>query len=403
MNHEAADGGRAEDDSNMEPPPIDDDVDDDNATDTGSDDDENEEEDDDEEDTSSDDESVVIPTPDDVEHEYTYPQDFEGKSWQDVVPRGHYFRLILDPSCTKIPKKKFQFCKRLIEIVVPKDSCLTTIGHASLNGCSNLQRIANGFPTTLLIIDGYAFSLCTSLKGPLVIPPNVTFLGKSVFYDCTSLNGQLIIPPNVTFLGDTSFANCASLTSVVFEPSTTTVATTATTTTTTTLGIGELCFLNCTGLVSVDFSERIDEYGNALFHNCSSLNRIIIRSSDMNMRFNSSSFHSGECSSSLTIEAYPWLYPKIFASMDNSHTGTRHYNPSYDPSLVYQTFRQYHHRILSASARIGRRRRTLVLIHQYHHRILAEVTIAADGVVTRQHPNGRRRQQLHKRQRLLGP
>ena len=362
MNHEAADGGRAEDDSNMEPPPIDDDVDDDNATDTGSDDDENEEEDDDEEDTSSDDESVVIPTPDDVEHEFTYPQDFVGRSWLYVVPRGQYFRLILDPSCTNIPDGKFKGCGRLIEIVVPEDSCLTAIGQSSFYWCTNLQRITNGLPTTLLIIDRSAFSLCTALKGPLVIPPNITFLGKSVFYDCTSLNGQLIIPPNVTFLGDTSFANCASLTSVVFEPSTTTVATTATTTTTTTLGIGELCFLNCTGLVSVDFSERIDEYGNALFHNCSSLNRIIIRSS--NMRFGTQKF--GGCPSSLTIEAYPWLYPTIFASINN-------------PSLIYQTF------------------------HQYHHRILGEAKIADDGVVTRQHPNGRRRQQLHKRRRLSGP
>ena len=326
MNHEAADGGRAEDDSNMEPPPIDDDVDDDNATDTGSDDDENEEEDDDEEDTSSDDESVVIPTPDDVEHEFTYPQDFEGKSWEDVVPSGQYFRLILDPSCTNIPDGKFKGCGRLIEIVVPEDSCLRMIGISSFYWCTNLQRITNGLPTTLLIIDRSAFYGCAALKGPLVIPSNVIRLGME------------------------AFAFCASLTSIVFEPSTAT----------TTPGIGPLCFSNCTGLLSVDLSERIDEYGNFSFYNCTSLKRIIIRAPSV--RFGTEIF-SG-CSSLLTIEAYPWLYPKIFASMNNN------------PSLIYQTF------------------------HEYHHRILGEATIADDGVVTRQHPNGRRRRQLHKRQRL---
>ena len=357
MNHQEADNddeSRAEEDANIDPPHRgDDDNDDGNDTDTGTDDDDDTGTGTDtgtDEDVSGD-ESVEIPTPDDVEHEYTYPQDFVGRSWQDVVPRGHYFRLILDPSCTKIPKKKFQFCKRLIELVVPENSCLTTIGHSYFNGCSNLQRITNGLPTTLLIIDRSAFSLCTALKGPLVIPPNVTFLGKSVFYECTSLNGQLIIPPNVTFFGELSFATCASLTSVVFQPSITA----------TTLGIGDGCFFNCTGLVSVDLSGRTDELENDVFRYCTSLNHITMRAT--NVRFGTHVFLG--CSSSLSIEAYPWLYPKIFASMN------------LNPSLIYQTF------------------------HQYHHRILGEAKIADDGVVTRQHPNGRRRRrQLHKRSRL---
>ena len=201
------------------------------------------------------------------------------------------------------------------------------IGHSSFSGCRNLQRITNGFPETLLIIDDFAF------------------------YICTALHGQLVIPPNVTRLGRDSFALCSSLTSVVFEPSTTA----------TTLAIGGRCFLYCTELLSVDFSERIDEFSDFLFGSgCTSLNRIIIRSS--NMRFGTQKF--GGCPSSLTIEAYPWLYPTIFASINN-------------PSLIYQTF------------------------HEYHHRILGEATIADDGVVTRQHPNGRRRRrELHKRQRL---
>ena len=203
------------------------------------------------------------------------------------------------------------------------------IGHSSFSGCRNLQRITNGFPETLLIIDDFAF------------------------YICTALHGQLVIPPNVTRLGRDSFALCPSLTSVVFEPSTTA----------TTLGLGPWCFNYCTGLLSVDLSEHIDEYGNSLFYYCTSLNRIIIRSS--NMRFGDEDFRN--CPSSLTIEAYPWLYPKIFQSLNN------------DPSLIYRNF------------------------HQYHHRILGEAKIADDGVVTRQHPNGRRRRQLHKRRRILGP
>ena len=342
---------------NMDPPPIDNDEDEDNDTDTGTDDnddtgtdtetrtdhddeDEDEDEEDadgsDEEDDSDDESRVVIPTPDDVEHEYTYPQDFEGKSWQDVVATGQYFRLILDPSLTGIPARKFQDCNGLIEIVVPEGSCLATIGRSSFSGCWNLQRITNGLPETLLIIHHYAF------------------------YHCSSLHGQLVIPQNVTTLGRDSFVRCASLTSVVFEPSTTA----------TTLGLGDYCFSYCNGLVSVDLSERTDELEDDVFRYCTSLNYIIIRSS--NVRFGTEVFLG--CSSSLTIEAYPWLYPAIFASMDKANIYDNNH-----PSLIYQTF------------------------HRYHQRILGEAKIAADGVVTRQHPNGRRRRQLHKRQRLVVP
>ena len=214
----------------------------------------------------------------------------------------------------------------LIELVFAENSCLTTLGYSSFTGCSNLQRITNGLPGTLLILEDYAFC------------------------HCSSLHEQLVIPPNVTRLGHSLFCFCSKLTSVVFQPLITV----------TTLGIGDGCFQFCSGLLSVDLSEGIDEYGNLLFYSCISLNRIIIRAP--NVRFGTNVFRG--CSLSLTIEAYPWLYPKIFASMNNN------------PSLIYRNF------------------------HQYHHRILGEATITDDGVVTRQHPNGRRRRQLHKRQRL---
>ena len=57
--------------------------------------DEEEADENDDEDAGDDESIVVIPTPDDVEI-------FEGKAWQDAVPRGHYLRLILDPSCMEI-------------------------------------------------------------------------------------------------------------------------------------------------------------------------------------------------------------------------------------------------------------------------------------------------------------
>ena len=70
--------------------------------------------DDDNDDDDSSGEEEPIPTPEEVELEYTYPKDFVGiQSWADFwrFARGHYFRLIIHSSCTKIADEFFSQCK----------------------------------------------------------------------------------------------------------------------------------------------------------------------------------------------------------------------------------------------------------------------------------------------------
>ena len=126
-----------------------------------SDSDENEEEDDDDDDDESDgdddSDEEYIPKPEEVELECTYPRDFVGRSWEEVV-RGQFFRLILDPSCAEIAIEKFRDCPLLIELVVPTNSVLTWIRRLAFHYCKNLQQITNGLPETLLMIDDYAFA-----------------------------------------------------------------------------------------------------------------------------------------------------------------------------------------------------------------------------------------------------
>ena len=72
--------------------------------------------------------------------EYTYPRDFVGKCWEDVVQRDavtrrhQSFRLRIDPSCTEIAARKFLGCSRLIELVFAMNSCLTEIGEWAFTG-----------------------------------------------------------------------------------------------------------------------------------------------------------------------------------------------------------------------------------------------------------------------------
>ena len=151
------------------------------------------------EDEEEEEEEEPIPTPDDEGIiEYTYPRDFGGRRWQDVVQR-RYFRLIIDASCIDIPNDKFRGCQYLIEIVYPegknRSSKLLRIGQSAFENCDNLQRM-NKFPVGLIE------------------------LGFSTFFGCSNLQGRITIPSSIRFVRGVCFAYCNAITSVVFESST---------------------------------------------------------------------------------------------------------------------------------------------------------------------------------------
>ena len=316
----------------------------------------------DEDDSSDDDSSVEeeIPTPEEVAVEYTYPQDFIGRRWEDVVGQDavtgqhHFFRLLLDPSCTQIPARKFQSCTNLIELVVPKNSVLTHIRRNAFFECTNLQRITNGFPETLLILEAFAFAHCSSLHGRLVIPAKVRRLGFQCFSWCSALTSVVFeastsatveTPPQTTVvlggacferctelqfvrlsatlitIPQDCFSRCVKLTDILFPKSVQT--------------IGGWSFRECRNLWSMELSNTVEEVSRSAFENCTSLERISIGGSSSQIRFGPNIFRG--CSSLSTIQMYPWLYPNLFEAMHD------------DPSFIYKLFHQYHDQILEAS------------------------------------------------------
>ena len=85
------------------------------------------------------------------------------------------------------------------------------------------------------IICDKAFDYCSSLRS-LVIPDEVTSIGKSAFANCKSLR-SLVIPDGVTRIGNEAFYGCKSLSSLVFPNSITSI------------GDGEFCV--CSSLKSL--------------------------------------------------------------------------------------------------------------------------------------------------------
>ena len=321
-----------------------------------------------------------VPTPEEVELEYTYPQDFRGRTWQEVVVAGQYFRLILDPACIDIPHETFQECEYLIEIVYSegKDSQLLRIGTYAFGGCCNLQRM-NTFPVGLIELGYCAFFNCSSLEGRITIPSSIQFVRENCFRCCESITsvvfesstatnttvveledgifedcGELLsvrLPQNLTVIPEGCFYGCCSLIDV---PIPGTVRT-----------IQYLAFKNCGALTAVNLPESVIAIDWEAYCGCSSLVSVTIRSSTNTVQVGRNVF--GDCPSLSTIKVYPWHFPKIFEAMNK------------DPSFLYKFFHQYHHQILDEEAEVG--------------------------MVTQQHRNGRRRRrQRHpqKKQRLQG-
>ena len=161
-------------------------------------------------------------------------------------------------------------------------------------------------------------------------------------------------PPNLLAIPAWCFGGCRALADIVIPKLV--------------RAIREAAFYNCSNLRSIDLSKNnnLEEMGVLVFGHCYSLTSIVIRSMSSNIQFGNKVFDG--CSLLSSIQVYPWHFTKIFEAMNG------------DPMFIYKFFHQYHHQILEGEE-------------------------AALGMVTRQHPNGRRRRiQRHpqKRQHLQG-
>ena len=303
-------------------------------------------------------ESIVIPTPEEVELTYTYPNDFMNADGEElhwsVVVRGQYFRLSLDPSCTRIPDHKFDWCRFLIEMIIPKDSRLKMIGKASFRECRNLQRIQNGLPEGLVSIDDYAFDFSVSLQG-ITIPSTVILVGFNCFRSCSNLaivTFESSSATSVVEIRDGAFRHCRTLWSVTLPQNLTSIpnccfyscqALTNITIPECVEEIGVNAFFLCSRLRVLDLlSEHITLIGGTAFNSCTALETISIRSLASNIQIGSNVFNN--CPALSTINVLPSLWPALFESMmNNDHP----YNEQIqqDLNFCYKFLHQYLYQI----------------------------------------------------------
>ena len=290
-----------------------------------------------------------IPTPEEVELEYTFPQDFVGRSWEDVVQR-RYFRLIFDPACLEILREKFRGCKYLIEIVYPEgtESQLLRIGSSAFEYCCNLQRM-NPLPEGLVDLGYCAFYECRKLQGRITIPSSIQFVRGSCFAHCESITSVVFddpsisttptvvylqhdvfwycdelrfvrLPNNLTDIPSNCFYGCSLLSDVPIPGTVRTI---------------QFCaFTNCGALRAVDLPESVIDIEQHAYDGCSSLLRVTIRSSTNAIQLGRKVFRA--CPSLATIRVVnPLVWSRVLSAMN------------YDPSFIYKFVRKYEGQIMT--------------------------------------------------------
>lgn len=164
-------------------------------------------------------------------------------------------------------------------------SQLKSIGAEAFNNCKKLallqvektEKDAEGNPTyeenklpalnSLGVSDAYKkgpFSGCTLLE-TIVIPDEVTEIGREAFKGCTSLT-SVTLPRDLTIIYSEAFSGCTKLKTVKFNDNTETAA----------VSLQQKVFYGCTALTSIDFTKIGKFEGANIFENCKALTSVNI-------------------------------------------------------------------------------------------------------------------------------
>lgn len=110
-------------------------------------------------------------------------------------------------------------------------------------------------PLSIKVIEEFAFSACTNLTGPLIIPDSVNTIGGYAFSACLGLTGTLSLPKELTSIGNYAFYNCSGFTGSLYFPEGL-------------ISIGEWAFNGCSGFTgSLEFPANLKSIGGFAFAN----------------------------------------------------------------------------------------------------------------------------------------
>ena len=132
---------------------------------------------------------------------------------------NRFTSITLPIALTEIGAYAFRDCRNLTRINIPKN--VTKISECAFSGCNNLKsifissieawcRINFSAPNANPLYYGKYLFLNEDIVTNLIIPSNVTKIGKWAFYGCKSL-AIITIPESVTKIEENAFKGCGNL------------------------------------------------------------------------------------------------------------------------------------------------------------------------------------------------
>ena len=190
--------------------------------------------------------------------------------------------LKLPAGLTTIGTSAFIFCDSIRSLSIP--GSVSTIGDWAFEGCRNLQfaQLGEGiegvayvlgvynkmtgvvFPSTLKVIDGFAFQYDSLLSSNLNLPDGFTTLGMVAYGDNQSLTTAQL-PGTMVSVPEYAFWGCTSLAEVTFDEGITT--------------IGQFAFYDCPSLHELTLPASLDSIGNYVFAGSTRIDRLVFRGS----------------------------------------------------------------------------------------------------------------------------
>ena len=260
-------------------------------------------------------------------------------------------------------------CDSLRQIVIP--ASVQYVGPEAFRLCESLQRVTFTPKTTVVELGSHMFAHCTNLRF-VTLPQNLQSISTGLFSYCTSLArlqisasvemieagafscsgissmkvseedefipGTIMLPPNVRSISENCFSNCQAFTNIRIPLSVEDI---------------EADAFSDSGLCSIEISENVHQIGVGACRNCLFLERVTFHSST-NLTMTNNIF--ANCPLLSVINMYPWLWPKLFALMDDDDdndddddddNGNARNNKSRQSDFIFQFFRQYHTKIFN--------------------------------------------------------
>lgn len=179
----------------------------------------------------------------------------------------------ISESITYIEKDAFytgSFDDQKIEFDVPEKSSNATSNFYITNGVLNEYKGPGGkviVPANVTDIGKYAFSCCSTLTS-VTIQEGVKTIGQGAFSECRNLT-MVNIPESITDIGDYAFSYCTNLTEIIIPEGV--------------KSIGVYGFHSCKNLKYLTIPNTVTSIKHSAFDSCYSLTKIVIPKSATNI------------------------------------------------------------------------------------------------------------------------